>query len=270
MNTVQIMDMLRDAIVRLRLKMKEVIRIELRAVDREYIVGIGVLSVLVIISPLMIYLVRNAVISLQIFSTSVRLKAAALKREKKRAEGLIYQMLPPSVADNLKQNKTTSEMFDSATICFTEIADFKIIARNCSPLQLFDLLNTIYRTFDTRIGNYDVYKVETINDSYMVASGLPERNGDRHAAEIANLGLELLYITPGILISYDPSLRLKIRIGIHTGVTTAGVVGSKMPRYCLFGDTVNVASRMQSTGEPMKIQMTYETKVRVRLRREVC
>ena len=186
-NSVQIMDMLREAIVKLRLKMNVVIKAELYAVDREYIVGIGVLSVLVIISPMMIYLVRNAVISLQIFSTSVRLKAAALKKEKRRAEGLIYQMLPPSVADNLKQNKTTSEMFDSATICFTEIADFKIIARNCSPLQLFDLLNTIYRTFDTRIGNYDVYKVETINDSYMVASGLPDRNGDRHAAEIANL-----------------------------------------------------------------------------------
>ena len=170
-------------------------------------------------------------------------------------------MLPPTVADNLKQNKTTSEMFDSATICFTEIADFKVIARNCTPLQLFDLLNTLYRTFDARIGNYDVYKVETINDSYMVASGLPERNGDKHASEIANLCLELLYITPGILISHDPSLRLKIRIGIHTGATTAGVVGSKMPRYCLFGDTVNVASRMQSTGESMKIQMTYETKM---------
>ena len=170
-------------------------------------------------------------------------------------------MLPASVADNLKQNKNTSEMFDSATICFTEITDFKIIGRNCSPLQLFDLLNSLYRTFDARIGNYDVYKVETINDSYMVASGLPERNGDRHASEIANLCLELLYITPGILISHDPSLRLKIRIGIHTGATTAGVVGSKMPRYCLFGDTVNVASRMQSTGEPMKIQMTYETKM---------
>ena len=170
-------------------------------------------------------------------------------------------MLPASVADNLKQNKNTSEMFDSATICFTEITDFKIIGRNCSPLQLFDLLNSLYRTFDARIGNYDVYKVETINDSYMVASGLPERNGDRHASEIANLCIDLLYIAPGILLAQDPALRLKIRIGIHSGGTTAGVVGSKMPRYCLFGDAVNVASRMQSTGEPMKIQMTYETKM---------
>ena len=88
-NTVQIMDKMRDAIVKLRAKMKDIIRVELYAVDREYILGIGVLSILVIISPMMVYMVRNAVTSLQIFSTSVRLKAAALKREKRRAEGLM-------------------------------------------------------------------------------------------------------------------------------------------------------------------------------------
>ena len=88
-NTVQIMDMMREVIVKLRSTMKDIIRVELYAVDREYILGIGVLSILVIISPLMVYMVRNAVTSLQIFSTSVRLKAAALKREKRRAEGLM-------------------------------------------------------------------------------------------------------------------------------------------------------------------------------------
>ena len=261
-NTVQIMDMLREAIIKLRAQMKEVILTELYAVDREYVLGVTVLSFLVIISPMMIYLVRNAVTVLQLFSSSVKLKATALKREQGRAENLIYQMLPPSMAENIKQNKPTSELFDSVTIAFTGIVDFKIIARSCTPLQLCDLLNTLYRAFDARIDGYDVYKVETINDSYMVASGLPERNGDRHVAEVANLSLDLVHITPGILISHDPSLRLKIRVGIHSGVATAGVVGSKMPRYCLFGDTVNVASRMQSTGEPMRIQMTYETKVR--------
>ena len=241
--------------------MNELIADEIKGVDREYVIGIFVLVLLFIISPMIVILVRNAVNGLQIFSASVKTKARELRKEQRRADGLIYQMLPKTVADGLRQNKSTSEMFESATVCFTEIDGFKSIAKNCPPLQLFDLLNTIYKTFDARIDNNDVYKVETINDSYMVASGLPERNGDRHAAEIANLCIELMFITPGIMVPHDPSLRLKIRIGVHSGATTAGVVGSKMPRYCLFGDTVNVASRMQSTGEPMKIQITYETKM---------
>ena len=256
-----LMDRLRIIILEIRFSMKDIIQTEINSVDREYAFGIFVLAILFLISPLIVVLIRNAVRALQVFSLSVKSKVGDLKREKRRSEALIYQMLPKTVADNLKSNKPTSELFDSATVCFTEIDGFKDIARSCSPLELFDLLNIIYKTFDARIDSYDVYKVETINDSYMVASGLPQRNGDRHAAEIANLCIDLLFITPGILIQHDVNLRLKIRIGIHTGATTAGVVGSKMPRYCLFGDTVNVASRMQSTGERMKIQITYETKM---------
>ena len=260
-SSIGLMNRLRKIILDIRYSMKDIIQSEISSVDREYAFGIFVLAILFLISPLIVVLIRNAVRALQVFSSSVRSKVRDLKREKRRAETLIYQMLPKTVADSLKSNKTTSEMFDSATVCFTEIDGFKDIARNCTPLELFDLLNVIYKTFDARIDSYDVYKVETINDSYMVASGLPERNGDRHSAEIANLCIDLMFITPGILIQHDVNLRLKIRIGIHTGATTAGVVGSKMPRYCLFGDTVNVASRMQSTGEPMRIQMTYETKM---------
>ena len=259
--SVGLMNKLRKTFLAIRINMSKMIQKEISLVDREYVFGILVLAVLFLISPMIVVLIRNAVNALQIFSSSLKSKVRDLRREKRRAETLIYQMLPKSVAESLKSNKQTSELFDSATICFTEIDGFKDIARNCKPLELFDLLNVLYKTFDARIDSYDVYKVETINDSYMVASGLPDRNGDRHAAEIANLCIDLIFITPGILIAHDLNLRLKIRIGIHTGATTAGVVGSNMPRYCLFGDTVNVASRMQSTGEPMKIQMTYETKM---------
>ena len=88
----------------------------------------------------------------------------------------------------------------------------------------------MYKTYDSRIDNIDVYKVETNNDTYMVASGLPERNRNRHVVEIANLCIELMFINSRIMNLHNQSLRLKVKIGIHSGPVTAGVVGSRMPR----------------------------------------
>ena len=261
LNSFEIITMLRELVGSARKDMNDLIEDEGRSVDSEYVFGTTIICALCGMSPAIVILIRNAVNALQIFSESFKTKAIQLKKEKNKADNLVYQMLPKSVADNLRQDKSTSEMFDSATICFTEIDGFNVIARSCDPMQLFDLLNTMYKTYDARIDNNNVYKVETINDTYMVASGLPERNGDRHSVEIANLCTELMFITPGIIILHNPALRLKLKIGIHSGPVTAGVVGSKMPRYCLFGDTVNVASRMRTTCEPMRIQMSYETKM---------
>jgi len=230
-------------------------------VDKDYALGIVILVSLIFVSPVIVLLIRNAVKALQILSLALLAKLIDLKKQKKRSEKLIHQMLPKSVAENLKYGRPTSEMFESATVLFSEIDGFNDLARTCSPLELFEMLDLIYKTFDARMDKYDVHKVETINDSYMVASGLPVRNGEKHVSEIAHLALDLMAVIPGVLLPHNPQQRMRIRMGIHTGATTAGVVGSKMPRYCLFGDTVNVASRMQSTGEPMKIQITCETKM---------
>ena len=158
-NTFAILKKMRLVVADIRQHMKELIGEEIEQVDKEYFVGIFILVIIVIICPIIVFLVRNAVNALQIFSASVKTKARDLKKEKRRAEGLVYQMLPKAVADSLRTNKATSEMFESATVCFTEIEGFKSIARSCTPLQLFDLLNTIYKTFDARIDSNDVYKV---------------------------------------------------------------------------------------------------------------
>lgn len=99
-----------------------------------------------------------------------------------------------------------------------------------TPLQVVDFLNDLYTCFDSIIGNYDVYKVETIGDAYMVVSGLPIRNGIIHAAEIASMSLHLLSAVSEFKIQHRPADRLLLRIGMHSGPVCSGVVGLKMPR----------------------------------------
>lgn len=163
-------------------------------------------------------------------------------------------MLPKPVADQLRRGyKVEAESFDSVTVFFSDIVGFTKMSAASTPLEIVDLLNDLYTLFDSIIESYDVYKVETIGDSYMVASGLPIRNGDQHGAEIASMALHLLDSVTKFRIKHIPEERLLMRIGVHSGPVCAGVVGVKMPRYCLFGDTVNTASRMETTSLPLKI-----------------
>ncbi|KAI1292246.1 Guanylate cyclase 32E [Halotydeus destructor] len=177
-----------------------------------------------------------------------------LVEEKKKTEALLYDMLPRPVADQLRKGyKVEAESFDSVTIFFSDIVGFTKMSAASTPLEVVALLNDLYTLFDSIIESYDVYKVETIGDSYMVASGLPIRNGDQHAAEIASMALHLLDSITKFHIKHLPNDKLLMRIGIHSGPVCAGVVGVKMPRYCLFGDTVNTASRMETSSLPLKI-----------------
>ncbi|XP_067909386.1 guanylate cyclase 2G [Heterodontus francisci] len=180
--------------------------------------------------------------------------------EKGKTDQLLSNLLPRFIAEQLMQGKSVEpELFDSVTIFFSDIVGFTNLCSVSSPLQVVDMLNDLYSLFDDIIKSYDVYKVETIGDAYMVASGLPIRNGMQHAGEIATMSLHFLGTIMTFKIRHIDNIQLKLRIGLNTGPVVAGVVGITMPRYCLFGDTVNVASRMESNGLPWRIHISQST-----------
>ncbi|XP_041808143.1 retinal guanylyl cyclase 1 [Chelmon rostratus] len=190
----------------------------------------------------------------------IRERTEELEVERQKTDKLVAAMLPKSVAQALKTGKPVKpEHFDEVTLYFSDIVGFTTISALSDPIEVVDLLNDLYTLFDAIIGLHDVYKVETIGDAYMVASGVPARNGNRHAAEMANMSLDILHCIGTFKMRHMPELKVRIRIGLHSGPVVAGVVGLTMPRYCLFGDTVNTASRMESTGLPYRIHINQST-----------
>ncbi|XP_038550994.1 heat-stable enterotoxin receptor [Micropterus salmoides] len=206
----------------------------------------------------------NLIRRLQMYSRTlerlVEERTSLYKAERDRADRLNFMLLPGPVVRSLKETgRVEPELFEEVSIYFSDIVGFTTLCHYSTPMEVVDMLNDIYKNFDSILDHHDVYKVETIGDAYMVASGLPKRNGDRHAVDIAHMALDILAFVGTFQLQHLPGIPLWIRIGVHSGPCAAGVVGNKMPRYCLFGDTVNTASRMESTGLPLRIHVSQST-----------
>lgn len=182
----------------------------------------------------------------------------ALGEEKRRTDELLYSVLPRSVANELREGRRVpGGNFPNVTVLFSDIVDFTTTASQHSPLEIFEMLGELYTRFDAIVERHPVYKVETSGDCYMLACGVPEPH-PRHADAVVAVALDMLDAVSEVKLPRATSQQL--RIGVHSGPVVGGVVGTKMPRFCLFGDTVNIASRMETTSLPMHVQVSESTR----------
>ncbi|MGK7925142.1 MAG: adenylate/guanylate cyclase domain-containing protein, partial [Spirulina sp.] len=200
--------------------------------------------------------------SLETSEQELEQKQQKLEEEQEKAERLLLNILPESIAQTLKSNQSAiAQNFDEVTILFADIVGFTALSSRLSPIELVKFLNEIFSQFDKLVDEFGLEKIKTIGDAYMIASGLPIPRND-HAEAMADMALAMQKAIGEFQQKYQHSLQ--IRIGINTGVVVAGVIGKKKFIYDLWGDAVNVASRMESSGEPSAIQVTEATYARLK------
>jgi atrial natriuretic peptide receptor A len=178
--------------------------------------------------------------------------------EKQLHRNLVGKMLPRKAIVKLHRGQTVLEKYNLVTIFFSDIVGFTSLAGQMRPIQVMKMLNELYTEFDKLVEKHHLYKVETIGDAYMVVGGAPDNISAPLAAErVAAFALDAVNFVRDF--KTQDGDQIFIRAGIASGPVVAGVVGQSMPRYCFFGDTVNFASRMESTSKKMKIQIAEVT-----------
>jgi len=179
-----------------------------------------------------------------------------LRQQRKQADSLLVNILPYQIAARLKLGaRTIAENFDHVTVLFADLVEFTAASHVMEPKQLVELLNEIFSDFDRLAEQHGLEKIKTIGDAYMAAAGLPVPRPD-HADAVAHMALDMQQ-TIGKFTRPDGT-PFKLRIGINTGPVIAGVIGVRRFAYDLWGDTVNIASRMETAGAPDRIQVTPE------------
>ncbi|HZV68600.1 MAG TPA: adenylate/guanylate cyclase domain-containing protein [Saprospiraceae bacterium] len=196
-----------------------------------------------------------------IFLTVVYRQRNKISKAHKRSDELLLNILPGEVAEELKQKgRAEAKHFDDVTVMFTDFKDFTQISEKLSPAELVSEIDSCFKAFDHIITKYNIEKIKTIGDSYMCAGGLPVAN-TTHAEDVVRAALEIQQFMLGHLEQRKKEGKdiFEIRIGIHSGPVVAGIVGIKKFAYDIWGDTVNIASRMESSGEAGKVNISGNT-----------
>jgi len=188
-----------------------------------------------------------------------------IESEKNRSENLLLNILPVETAKELKQyGKVKAKKFESVTVMFTDFKEFTHFAENLSPEKLVESVDFYYSKFDEIMAKYGLEKIKTVGDAYMCAGGLPFPTDD-HAIKIIKAAFEIItFVNDVKKIKHASQTRFDIRVGINTGPVVAGVVGTKKFAYDIWGDAVNIASRMESNSEAGKINISENTYLQVK------
>ncbi len=181
-----------------------------------------------------------------------------LEAERQKSEALLLNILPTKIALRLKnQERTIAESFPAVTVLFTDLCGFTQFSQQVDAHHLVEILDRIFSLFDHLASDHGVEKIKTIGDAYMAVAGLPEPRPD-HADAVAKMALGIRDSFAGLMRQLG--LDLQVRIGLHSGPVVAGVIGKHKFIYDLWGDTVNIASRMESHGEPSMVHVSEATR----------
>lgn len=198
---------------------------------------------------------------LMVFSTIVFRQRNRVKKEKKRSDELLLNILPAEVAEELKlKGSSEAQSIDEVTVLFTDFKGFTQLSEKLTPKELVAEINECFSAFDHIMQKHGVEKIKTIGDAYMAAGGLPTPN-KTHASDVVDAALEIQQFMAAYKKRKEAEGKagLEIRIGVHTGPVVAGIVGVKKFAYDIWGDTVNTASRMESSGETGRVNISSST-----------
>jgi class 3 adenylate cyclase len=191
---------------------------------------------------------------------TIQAQMEALDAEKQKSEALLLNVLPGPIAERLKlENRPIADGFQDVSVLFADIVGFTKLSERLSPEALVGRLNQLFSAFDDLLDRFKLEKIKTIGDAYMVVGGL--NGGKDHALALAELALDMLARIKELRSELHEDF--SVRIGINTGPVVGGVIGKKKFIYDVWGDTVNIASRMESTGSPGSVQVSHETYLRI-------